>query len=354
LTRGAMFEIGLAMARPLRINVAGGWYHITSRGQNRQKIYDDARDRENFLVRLEEMTRRYNVEIHAYVLMPNHYHLIVRTPKANASEAMQWLNNGYGIWRNRRHRRTGHVFQGRFKGILVEGGCWVLELSRYIHFNPVAVMALGLGKKEKKAESLGAIRPPASVVRARLETLRSFRWSSYRAYAGYDTPPSWLFMGEVLGRVSGGRDGYRREAESRLRQGNEEALWSNLKWGVVLGSEKFAEKMRTHARVVRETHGRSEFSRQIRWEDVQKAVEQLKGEDWAAFVDRHGDWGRDLAFWIARRRGGMTLRELGERSGGTDYSAVSEAIRTFERKRLQSQEIRDARDRACHFLNLET
>jgi putative transposase len=342
------------MARPLRIDVPGGWYHITARGQNRRPIFDDGRDHEEFLCRLEEMTKRFGVELHAYVLMPNHYHLLVRCPKANGSRAMQWLNNGYAMWRNRRHRTVGHVFQGRFKAILVEEGQWVLALSHYLHFNPVAVRGLGLGKAEKKAERMGLVAPPAQTVKARLAVLRSYPWSSYGAYAGYRRAPAWLTTSEVLGRVRGGRAGYRHEAEDRLGGGQREKIWSRLRWGVVLGAEKFAEAARRRAVVVRETQGRRALRRETSWGEIVKAVEAVKGEEWSRFAERYGDWGRDLALWIGRRRGGMTLRELGAKAGGMDYSAVSEAIRAFERVYLQRAAVRRAQKSVCHYLSLET
>jgi REP element-mobilizing transposase RayT len=341
------------MTRPLRITVAGGWYHLTARGQNRQRIFDDVRDRENFLARLEAMSGRYGVEVHAYVLMPNHYHLVLRTPQANASQAMQWLNNGYGIWRNRRHGLTGHVFQGRFKSVLIEGGEWLLELSLYVHFNPIAVKALGLGKREKKAENSGRAVPTAELLEKRLETLRTFRWSSYGAYAGYTPPQAWLHTDEILTRVPSGREGYRKAAESRMTGGNSESLWSQARWGVVLGSAAFADKMRQLSHVARETCGRGELYRQARWDDIVSAVERVKGEPWSSFVERHADWGRDLALWVASRRCGMRLRELGECAGGMDYSAVSEAIRSFERVRMRTDAVRDACSRILQILNLD-
>jgi REP element-mobilizing transposase RayT len=342
------------MTRPLRIDVAGGWYHITSRGQRRQLIYCDGRDRREFIARLAEASRRYRVEVHAYVLMPNHYHLLLRTPKANASAAMQWLNNGYGMWWNRRHGQVGHVFQGRFKSILVEEGTWSLSLSLYLHFNPVAVQRLGLGKRDKKAEALGLRGAAAETVKARLETLRTYRWSSYRAYAGYEASPDWLKTEDVLARIEGGQAGYRRMAEARLRQGQVEAVWSNLKWNVVLGSELFAERMRRRAEVVRETEGRRDLRSEVTWEELVAAVENVRGEGWEAFAGRHGDWGRDLVLWLARRHAGMTLKELGEKAGGMDYSAVSEAVRRFDRTRRPLKEVRDALARVGQILNMET
>ncbi len=342
------------MARPLRIDVENGWYHVTARGQNRQAMYNEARDYTEFLSRLEELNNRYGLEVHAYVLMPNHYHLLVRTPRANLSEAMQWLNNGYGMWRNRRHGLTGHVFQGRFKSILVEGAGWLLELSRYLHFNPVAVKGLGWGKAEKAAERKGLRSATPEVIAARLEVLRRYRWSSYRAYAGYEAAPEWLYRQEVLKRVEGGGDGYRREVEDRLTQSQPEELWSKLRWGVVLGGAKYAESVRERARVVRETQGRSALRREIYWLEVVRAVERVKGERWSDFVDRYGDWGRELAFWVGRRRCGMTLQELGAEAGGADYSAVSESIRHFERHTLSKPAVQAARAKVCKYLKLET
>src|SRR5437899_9529939 len=147
------------MARPLRIDVRNGWYHVTNRGNNRQIIYLDDRDRLHFLELFGEVVERYGVEVHGYVLMSNHYHVLIRTPDANLSAAVQWLNVAYSIWWNRRHGRSGHVFQGRFKAVLVEAGQWVLACSLYLHLNPVAVQGLGLSKAEKAMEGKGLAKP---------------------------------------------------------------------------------------------------------------------------------------------------------------------------------------------------
>ena len=113
------------MARPVRVDVKGGWYHVTARGIERRCIFEEGREYEHFLVLLEEMTGRYDVEVHAYCLMANHYHLLIRTPYANASAAIQWLNVSYSVWFNRRRQRVGHVFQGRFSSSLISGeGAW--------------------------------------------------------------------------------------------------------------------------------------------------------------------------------------------------------------------------------------
>ena len=122
------------MARPLRVDVKDGWYHVTARGIERKAIFEDNRDHEHFLELLEEMSKRYGVEVHVYCLLGNHYHLLIQTPRANASPAVQWLNVSYSVWFNKKRRRSGHVFQGRFGSILIDGeGAWALDASVYIH-----------------------------------------------------------------------------------------------------------------------------------------------------------------------------------------------------------------------------
>ena len=136
------------MARPLRIEKAGGWYHITARGNERKRIFRDDRDRQHFLELLAEMVLRFGVRWHAYVLMENHYHLLLELTEANLSRAVQWLNVSYSVWFNRRYGRSGHLFQGRFKSVLVNRDEWALALSRYLHLNPVRVQSLGLGNRK--------------------------------------------------------------------------------------------------------------------------------------------------------------------------------------------------------------
>lgn len=340
------------MVRPLRINVKGSWHHVTARGQNRKPIYYDDADRQNFLKRVGEMTSRFGLEVHAYVLMPNHYHLLVRVPEANLSQALQWLNAGYAMWWNRRHDQVGYVFQGRYKAVLVEAGEWILTLSRYLHFNPVAVERLGWGKAEKKAESLGIRKVTPELRKARLDVLRNYRWSSYRAYAGYEAPPVWLSMAEVLKQIRGGRAGYRKQMELRLTNGQQEKVWAQMKWGIVLGGDSFAEEMRAVAVPSRETGSVWKPSR-TRWEQIIRAVEQIKLESWQIIMDRHGDWGRDLVFWLASRHAGMTMCEIGKRMGKMDYSAVGAAIYRFERNAPGNPDVQRAIKKTLDILGLK-
>jgi len=320
------------MSRPLRIDIEGGWYHITARGHNREAIFLDDRDRKHMLALLAECGERFQIELHAYVLMDNHYHLLIRTPKANVSQAIQWLNVSYSIWWNRRHGRCGSVFQGRFKSIIVENGNWVLDASEYLHLNPVTVRGLGLSKRAKTMEvrGLGPV-PSIEVVRQRLATLRGYVWSSYRALAGYEKAPAWLETGELWRRARG-KGKYRERIEHRLSSGVEEGFWTRLKWGAVLGGNIFAERMRKKARLNRETSGRRALRGHKSWDEIVSIVESVKGAKWVEFCNRHGDWGRDLTMWVARRWGGLSLREIGAQTGDLDYTAVSMAIRRLEQR----------------------
>jgi REP element-mobilizing transposase RayT len=203
------------MARPLRIEKAGGWYHVTSRGNERKRIYRDDRDREHFLELLAEMVSRFGVRLHCYVLMDNHYHLLLELTEANLSRAVQWLNVSYCVWFNRRHGRSGHLLQGRFKSVAIDPEEWGLELSRYLHLNPVRVRALGLSKSQRQAQRVGlSPAPNPEEVRRRMEVLRQYRWSSYRAYLGLAVVPRWLECATVLG-LGGGRKG---EQQRRYRE----------------------------------------------------------------------------------------------------------------------------------------
>jgi REP element-mobilizing transposase RayT len=189
----------------------------------RRDIFLDRRDREHFLELLEGVVGRYGVVLHAYVLMDNHYHLLIETPAGNASRALQWLNVSYAVWHNLRHGQSGSLFQARYKSIPVEGqGSWALVCSIYIHLNPVRIRALGLGKDGRALEKAGRVRAEATreQIRDRLTVLRGHRWSSYPAYAGYVVAPAWLTCEAIWARVTvAGNEpttAYRRQTEDYI------------------------------------------------------------------------------------------------------------------------------------------
>ena len=209
------------MARPLRIEFAGALYHVTSRGDGRDDIYLDDQDRRRFLDILSEVRERFNWVVHAYCLMSNHYHLLVETPDSNLSQGMRQLNGVFTQSFNRHQSRVGHIFQGRYKAILVEKDSYLLELSRYIVLNPVR----------------------AQMVRS----AKDWRWSSYRATAGFIQPGNCLMVDWILSAFSVRKSiAFKRYREFVADGKNQPAPWEQLRNQIYLGSKEFVEEMQVN------------------------------------------------------------------------------------------------------------
>ena len=204
------------MTRPLRLEFSGAVYHLTSRGNARQRIFFSETDRELFLKTLSRVISRYSWICHAYCLMENHYHLLVETPKANLSIGMRQLNGIYTQAFNRRHKRVGHLFQGRYKGILVEKESHLLELCRYVVLNPLRV------KGKAKVDH--------------------WKWSSYQATAGMVPVPEFLTVEWVLSQFGKSRSTALAEYRAFVREGLESRPWEKLTGQIYLGSERFIEE----------------------------------------------------------------------------------------------------------------
>lgn len=240
----------------------------------------------------------------------------------------------------------------------VEDGAWACELSLYVHLNPLNIEAFGLGKQGKRVEALGLRSPTAEEVSDRLMALRNYRWSSYRAYGGYEKGPKWLCTEAILERASSDpaerRRQYRETTKSLLRKSVEETGRERLNDALAVGGEAFRDKIKRLAGGGdREIRGKRELRRRVSFEDVVRAVEQVKGEKYEEFVNRRGDWGLPLVMWLARRCCGMTLQEIGAELGGKDYAAVSDRLRRFERDIASSRKLERVCKDATRFLNLE-
>ncbi|MEO5368098.1 MAG: transposase [Magnetococcus sp. WYHC-3] len=336
------------MARHVRIRVCGGWYHVFSRGHNREQIFTERADYVHFLELVEIMRERFRVHVYAYCLMSNHYHLLLSTPEGNISQAIQWLNGSYGIWHNRKHNRTGHLYGERFHAILVEDSAWGLDVSVYIHMNPVATTEFGYGKRKNVAERRGLAPPPTPEERVRrLNGLREYEWSSYRAYAGYCACPQWLDRAVLLRRAGvAGEKSYRDLMEDRILQGEDAGFPAKVRWGLVLGAERFARKVRGRIQVKREYGNREALRKRCDFEKIVMCVEKIKNEKWDEFRDRYGDWGRDLVLWAGRQYGGLSLRELG-RLTSSDYSAVAMGVRRLADRARRDRALRSAMKRVA-------
>jgi putative transposase len=331
------------MARPLRVNIEDGWYHCMHRGLERREIFSEPYDRSVFLRVLGETVERYRFVVHAYCLMDNHYHAIIQTPDANLSRGMQWLGLSYSSYYNARHDRVGPLFQGRFKSVPVEDGAWAHDLSLYVHLNPVRTVFHGPGKASRGAERQGVSPPPSAEEAARrLRKLRNYRWSSYRAYAGYEKAPDWLTIKEIQSRSAGREQGaaarYRAQVQHILRAGAEEPRLEAFREVVGLGSAEFIARIKDLAGGGgRETEGRRRLRNRVGFPDVLQAVERLRGQTADQWMGRHGDWGRWMVLKVARENTGMTLRELGEAVGGMDYAAVCMGLSRFEQRMKQER-----------------
>lgn len=330
-------------------------YHVISRGIDRQDVFRADADRIHFLDRLAEAQRRFRLSVYGFVLMSNHFHLIVATPDANLSRAVQWLKVSYSMWFNAKYRRVGPLFQGRFKGVLVDcDESWLLELSLYVHLNPVRVQTLGLNKREQRIEAKGWPVPSSAVVKERLKVLREYRWSSYACYAGYKTKsPVWLDLG-VISPMAGSPADYRRLIEQRVSNGVPEEFISQLKNQIALGSETFMDQMKGLCNFDRESAGRAALRRRCGWGDVVKAIESVKGMSWYEFAGVRGDWGRAASYYVARRYAGMTLAEIGVSAGGVDYAAVSAMEKRFERRLSTDKQLIAYIRQVEQILNVET
>jgi len=206
------------MSRPLRIEFPGALYHVTSRGDRKEDIYEDDLDRIRFLETLGDVANTYNWACYAYCLMGNHYHLLIETPDGNLSKGMRQLNGVYTQASNRRHQRVGHLFQGRYKAILVEADSYLLELTRYVVLNPVRAGFVALPE--------------------------DWPWSSYLAMFGRSRAPEWLITDRLLAQFSSDR----QEAELRCGQFIAEgiggtSIWQQLKHQIYLGDDKFVAQM---------------------------------------------------------------------------------------------------------------
>ena len=286
------------MSRPLRIEFPGALYHVTSRGDRREPIYRDDDDRRMHLDVLAQAMDRFDAKVCSYCLMGNHYHLVLQTGQPNLSRLMRHLNGVYTQRFNQRHGLVGHLFQGRFKAILVDRDAYLLTLCRYVERNPVAAKL---------------VADPAD-----------WAWSSYQAHVGRAEVPDWLdaglLQGLLLQRDAGSAADRRRAATLYTRLVADESVASpwqgGLRQQVFLGDEAFVERMLTRS---------APTNRQAK--EVPRAQRKVR-KTVAAFLALHAD--RDLAMSAAYRDGGLTMTQIAAECG-LSVSRVSRVIAGVER-----------------------
>lgn len=274
------------MSRPLRLEFAGALYHVTSRGDRREDIYEDDEDRRSFLSVFADVCELHNWVCHAYCLMSNHYHLLVETPDANLSSGMRQLNGVYTQRYNRRHHKVGHLFQGRYKAILVDKNSYLLELARYIVLNPVR----------------------ARMVSEPVE----WPWSSYLATVGECYSPDWLSVDWLLGSFGKQRALAVTKYKEFVVQGiGGSSPWVELRSQVFLGDDSFVEKMKLN---LEQHEDLSEIPSSQR-RPLPKSLRDYEKRNTS----------RDRAIVEAYNSGGYTLSDIGKHFG-LHYSRVSRIV----------------------------
>jgi len=295
------------MARPLRIDYEGALHHTMNRGTDRCLVFLDNQDRLSFLGLLADITDRFGVEVHAYCLMGNHYHLLVATPRANLSRAMRHLDGVYTQRFNRRHDRDGPLMRGRFASVLVQSEVYQARLSAYIHLNPVRARL---------------VRRPGA-----------YRWSSYPAFVGKAASPDWLVRQEVLAPF-GNTGAYQNFVESGVPDVELERFYGKHQLSPVLGTKEFAKRAASAAthdgetrpslRRIVEPTPLSEIGRRVA-DAFDVSLDSLQRS-----TRGQRNPGRLAAIALGQRVGGATLGQLAERYGLGGYSGVSSAIGRFD------------------------
>lgn len=307
------------MARPLRIEFHGALYHLMSRGYERRPIVRDDADRQRRLDWLRRTVETYGWRLHAFVLMNNHEHLFVETPEGNLCAGMQYLNGSYTSYFNRRHRRVGHLFQGRFRGQLIEEEGYFLEVSRYIHLNPVRAR--------------------------RVERPEQWPWSSFPGYCRQRLALEWVSYAAVLGEFGRGAAA-RREYARFVRAGMRERIrspFTSARGGLLVGSEGFVERVR---KLIdgRSPDGAVPQLKRLRRRPPLTRIAAVVAKHFDCDPDcwmpghRSDDASRAMAAYLARRRFGYAAGEVAEALGYRSHGSVRNALARVEAGNRQMQD----------------
>ena len=309
------------MGRPLRIEYPGAVYHITSRGNERKTIFVSDEDRINFLKIIEDYHERYGILIHSYVLMDNHYHIILETPKGNLLKVMHGINSRYTGYFNRTYKRAGHLFQGRYKGILIDKDNYLIELSRYVHLNPVRAKVVDRPEK--------------------------WRWSSYPGYIDKGRASRCIEYAWVLSRFGSDIKTAKRRYRKFVEEGLAEEIPTPLEdihGQIVLGSEGFIEKIKRIVAgrdLTSEIIERKRFTKQPNSDEIISEVAKAFGVDRAAMKEkgkRH-NIARKAAIYFIQRYSGLSNEEIGKIFGGIHYSAVSKASDRIKKEMAENKQL---------------
>ncbi len=310
------------MGRPLRPEFEGAVYHITSRGNEKKKIYRDDKDRDRFLSILKEYKSRFNFLIHCFVLMDNHYHLVIETLRPNLVKIMHGLNSSYTGYFNKKHKRSGHLFQGRYKAIVVDKENYLLELSRYVHLNPVRA---GITDKP-----------------------RDYRWSSCSGYINKKALNKIVDYEWLLSVFGKDERKSRRNYREFVEEGIEKRLENPLKRAVgniVLGSKEFVEEvmdMIDEDKISEGISNKKEIINTVNPEQVIKEVSKvykIKPKQITTTGVRNNE-ARNVAIYITKRLCELSNKDIARIYGNIKESAVSKVVVRTEEKLNNNKELK--------------
>lgn len=295
------------MARPLRLEYEDAFYHVIQRGIERKNIFSSDKDKEKFLSYLGASHKMHKAVFHAYVLMNNHYHLIINTPQANLSRIMHYINTSYAAYFNAIHKRAGHLYQGRFKAILVQEDEYLHHLSSYIHLNPLR----------------------AAIVKSPDE----YTYSSYNFFVSTRKPPEWLNTNFILSlfdknRSKAGRL-YRRFVTEAIGK-ETDFLADNTKKGFILGDEDFFQSVKNKL-INRQESPEIPLLKEIK-RTAEPSLEHIKNT-----VEKHLKnnirLSRKVSIYLSRKHTQKTLNDIAIFYGNIRYSGISQIWRRVEKKK---------------------
>jgi len=312
------------MARPLRIQYPGAYYHLTCRGNDRKRIFGDDKDRIQFLKLLENSLDVYQVSLCSYVLMTNHFHMLVQTPLGNLSEFMRHFNVCYTGYYNYRHSRSGHLYQGRYKSFLIDVDNYLLEVSRYLHLNVVRVHSLKTASLDEK-----------------VNLLKDYKWSSFPGYTDNKKIEKFVKYDLILSMI-----GSRAKYYKFIIEGLDKDLkdpFKEIKNGGILGKDKFLKKIKKEHLEYgssREQPGYKKLiSNYINPEAIIEIVASTLGINKELFSESYKNGtARGILSEMLYRYSGLKETEIGKLLGNIDYSAVNR-LRSRLKKKMEKDNL---------------
>jgi len=333
------------MARPIRIEYEGAVYHVTIRGNERKSLFKTDADRERFIQAMADSVERYSVRLYLFCLMTNHAHFVLETPCGNLSRFMQRFQTAYTVYYNKRHRRSGHLMQGRFSASIVEEDRYILKLSRYVHLNPVFIQA---NKSKSTAE--------------RIAILRTYRWSSYLGYIGKSKREEFVDYGPVLAMMEGPKrtveSQYRRFVEAGILDIDSAVIYAKQRSPLCIGSDDSVERIELLYHNLADSRSRNEeisFSHptfKISQETVLSVVCCTFGVERSVLFQRtHNNVLRSMAAKCLCKWSGCTQLEAGKFLNIGNCSSVSHRLKKLNDLLKTNNELKGIQDQIDQKLN---